>query len=184
MLSMDAKIEPLAWYAIHVTPQKEKQIAYVLSDKGYDCFLPLYARRRVWSDRIKVTEVPLFGGYVFCRLDVQFRLPVLMTPNVRAIVGSGKIPVEIPEPDLEAIRAVLRSGLPVEPCDSLHAGDAVRVTKGPLAGLAGEFVRYRGSCRLILSIPLINRSVAVEMDRVYVEPIFTVPRVEQAARLA
>jgi transcription antitermination factor NusG len=125
----------------------------------------------VWSDRVKVLSAPLFPGYVFSRFDAQFRMPVLVTPNVRAIVGNGKVPAAISEAELEAVRAVLRNGFPIEPCDRLCQGDLVRVTKGPLVGLEGSFVRYRNSCRLILSISLINRSVAVELDRAWVEPI-------------
>jgi transcription antitermination factor NusG len=168
---MHADSGPLQWYALEVAWQKEKLVSSVLSEKGYECFLPLYPKRSVWSDRIKVTSVPLFRGYVFSRFDAQYRLPILITPNVRAIVGNGKIPAAVPERDLEAIRAALRNGLAVEPCDQLHEGDAVRVIRGPLTGVEGSFIRYRGACRLMLSISLINRSVAVEMDRLSIEPL-------------
>jgi transcription antitermination factor NusG len=102
---------------------------------------------------------------------VRQRLPILVTPNVYAVVGNGKVPSAIPERDLDAIRAALRNGLPVEPYDCLEEGDVVRVTKGPLTGVEGVFIQYRGSCRLILSVPLIQRSVAVEIDRLCVEPV-------------
>jgi len=159
------------WYAIQVASLKEKLVASVLEEKGYKCFLPLYQRRRIWSDRIKVTSVPLFRGYVFSLFDARFRLPIVTTPGVQAVVGTGKTPVQIPEGDLNAIRAVLENGLLIEPCEFLQQGDPVRVTKGPLAGTEGTFVRHKSNCRLILSIPLIKRSVAVEMDRLYVEPV-------------
>lgn len=168
---MTTSSEHLAWYAIQVATRKEKQIASMLSEKGYECFLPLYSKRTVWSDRVKSTTVPLFCGYVFTRLDVRFRLPVLMTPNVQGIVGAGKVPAAVPDEDLEAIRTALRNGFPVEPHDDLHQGDLVRVTRGPLTGLEGSFIRYQGGFRLILSVSLINRSVAVEMDRACVEPL-------------
>ena len=168
---MDAKVEHRGWYAIQVASKKEQLVASVLAEKGYECFLPLYPKRSVWSDRIKVTSVPLFDGYVFSRFDVRFRLPILITPNVRAVVGNGKIPVAIPERDLDAIRVALRNGLPIEPYDCLHEGEAVRVTKGPLTGTEGSFIHYRGSCRLVLSVSLMQRSVAVEIDRLYVEPV-------------
>jgi transcription antitermination factor NusG len=168
---MDVQIEHLGWYAIQVASKKEKRVESILVEKGYECFLPLYAKRTAWSDRIKVTEAPLFRGYVFSRFDVRHRLPVLVTPNVQAIVGSGKIPVAIPDRDLEAIRVALRTGMLVEPHDCLQEGDLVRVTKGPLAGIEGTFLKYRSGCRLILSVPLIQRSVAVEIDRLYVEPV-------------
>jgi transcription antitermination factor NusG len=167
---MSVNSEHFAWYAIQVASRKEKQTATVLSEKGYECFLPLYSKRTMWSDRIKKTTVPLFAGYVFTRLDVRFRLPILVTPYVQGIVGHGKVPVAVSEEDLEAVRTALRNGVPIEPCDSLHHGDAVRVIKGPLAGLEGSFVRYHRGFRLVFSVSLINRSVAVEMDRACVEP--------------
>jgi transcription antitermination factor NusG len=168
---MDAKVEHLGWYAIQVAVKKEKLVAAALAEKGYECFLPLYPKRSTWSDRIKVTTVPLFTGYVFSQFDVRQRLPILVTPNVYAVVGNGKVPSAIPERDLDAIRAALRNGSPVEPYDCLEEGDVVRVTKGPLTGVEGVFIQYRGSCRLILSVPLIQRSVAVEIDRLCVEPV-------------
>ena len=170
-MSMQANGERLSWYAIEVACQKEKLVASVLSEKGYECYLPLYSKRSVWSDRIRVTSIPLFCGYVFSRLDIQYRLPVLVTPGVRSIVGHGKIPVAVPERDLEAVRVVLTNGFPIEPCERLQEGDRVRVTKGPLTGVEGSFLRYRGSYRLILSVSLIERSIAVEIDRSCVEPI-------------
>lgn len=179
---MHANVETLGWYALQTAPRKEKLVSSVLSEKGYECFLPLYSRRSVWSDRIKVTSLPLFPGYVFSRFDVQVRLPILMTPGVNTVVGNGKIPTPVSEDDLNAVRAVLRNRLPVEPCDSLEEGDPVRVIKGPLEGLTGSFVQYRGCYRLILSISLINRSVAVDIDRAYVESISSRRPFESAAR--
>ena len=170
-LSTHTITEHFSWYALQVSSLKEKLVESVLSEKGYECFLPLYSRRSVWSDRIKVLSVPLFGGYVFSRFDARMRLPILVTPNVHGIVGNGKAPAAIPEQEIDAIRVALRNGFPIEPCDRLHEGDPVRVTKGPLAGVEGSFVRHRGSDRLVISISLINRAVAVEIDRLYVEPI-------------
>jgi transcription antitermination factor NusG len=164
-------VEHPGWYAIQVASKKEKSVASVLAEKGYECFLPLYPKRSAWSDRIKVIATPLFGGYVFSRFDVRFRFPILVTPNVQAIVGNGKIPAAIPEQDLDAIRVALQNGIPIEPSDCFQEGDSVRVTKGPLIGVEGVFIKYRGSCRLILSVPLIQRSVAVEIDRLCVEPV-------------
>jgi transcription antitermination factor NusG len=168
---MSTTIDSLEWYAIQVASKKEKLVASVLAEKGYECFLPVYPKRSMWSDRVKVTSVPLFAGYVFSRFDVKVRLPILVTPNVHAVIGTGKIPTAIAEEDINAIRAAIQSGFPIEPYDCLHEGDKVRVTKGPLTGIEGSFIQYRGSSRLILSVPLIQRSVAVEIDRIFVEPV-------------
>jgi transcription antitermination factor NusG len=171
------------WYAIEVSSHKENIVATALSDKGYECFLPLYKRRRLWSDRVKVTDVPLFDGYVFCRFDARFRLPVLITPGVRAIVGNGPTPAAIPERELDAIRVALAHGFPLEPCTALSEGDPVRVTRGALAGIEGTFLRHRGSDRLIVSVSLIQRSVSVEIDRLCVEPLTPPPEWEPQCRI-
>jgi transcription antitermination factor NusG len=168
---MDTNTEQLSWYALQVVTKKETQVASALSQKGYECFLPVYKKRSVWSDRNKTLSVPLFSGYVFSRFNVQRRMPILVTPNVRAVIGNGKVPVPVAEDDLNAIRVALQNGLPIEPYDNLQNGDVVLVTKGPLAGIEGSFVQYRGTSRLVLSVSLINRAVAVEMDRLCVEPV-------------
>jgi len=170
-MSINDSSEHKQWYALQVSPRKETLVSSVLSGKGYECYLPVYRKRSVWSDRVKVTDAPLFGGYVFSRFDAQYRLPVLVTPNVHGIVGAGKRPIAVPDNELEQIRIALRSGMPIEPCDHLQEGDTVRVSRGPLSGLEGLFVRYRGPCRLIVSVATIQRSFAVEMDRSMVEPL-------------
>ena len=170
---MDTNTEQLSWYALQVVTKKEKYVASALSQKGYACFLPVYTKRTVWSDRNKTLSVPLFSGYVFSRFNVERRMPILVTPNVQRVVGNGNVPVAVSERDLEAIRVALTNGLPIEPYDSLQKGDVVLVTKGPLAGIEGSFVQYRGTSRLVLSVSLINRAVAVEMDRLCVEPLQT-----------
>jgi transcription antitermination factor NusG len=165
----------LPWFAIGTAPRKEKAVSSAIAAKGFEHFLPLYEKRALWSDRIKVSAVPLFPGYVFCRLDVQYRLPILITPGVREIVGTGKIPTPIADSEIQAIRCALTNGFPLEPCDHLEEGDRVRVKKGPLGGLEGIFVRHRNHDRLVLSVSLIQRSVAVEVDRLCIEPLTTRP---------
>src|SRR5215470_7185724 len=98
------------WYALHVRTRFEKVVARNLRGKGYEEFLPLYRRTNRWSDRVKEIELPLFPGYVFCRFNAQDRLPVLTVPGVNAVVGVGKHLLPIEESELNAIRAVLKSG--------------------------------------------------------------------------
>jgi transcription antitermination factor NusG len=154
----------LAWYAIQVKWRTEKAVNSTFTYKGYECFLPLYDSSRQWSDRVKAVSVPLFPGYLFSRFDLQHRLPILTTPYVVGIVGNGKMPVSVEETELEAVRRVLQNKLVVEPWESLQPGDPVEVVRGPLTGLEGTFVRHRGASRLLLSITLIGRAVAVEID--------------------
>ena len=161
-----------SWYAVEVVYKKELVVASALEKKAFECYVPLYTARRVWSDRIKVVSIPLFSGYIFCRFDSnESRLPILVTPSVRHVVSINKEPAAIPDAEIESIRLAIEGGAVVEPCERLHSGCHVVVSKGPFAGVEGEFVRYQGKDRLIVSIALIQRSVAVEVDRAFVEPV-------------
>jgi transcriptional antiterminator RfaH len=152
------------WFALQVRAKHEKIVAAHLSGRDYEWFLPLYMRRRAWSDRIKVVEAPLFPGYIFCRLDLQNRLPILTTPGVIRIVGYNRSPVSIEVSEISAIQTLVASGLPDQPWPFIAAGDKVRITRGPLRGVEGILIAFKGSHRLILSVTLLQRSVAVEVD--------------------
>jgi transcription antitermination factor NusG len=130
-------------------------------------------------------ETPLFPGYLFCRLDPQDRLPILKTPGVIQIAGYNRVPVPVEEPEILAIQALIASGLPNRPFPFLGAGDRVRIDAGPLRGHEGTLVEFKGSHRLVLSITLLHRAVAVEIDSALVESlrpasIERMPRAEPA----
>jgi transcription antitermination factor NusG len=161
----------LHWYAVQTRVQHEKMVAQALAGKGYEEFLPLYRCRRRWSDRIKELELPLFPGYVFCRFDVEQRLPILVTPGVQHIVGIGKVPLPVEEAEIAAIQSIVRTGLPAEPWPFLQVGQRVRIVSGPLEGLEGLLLAVKKPYRLVVSVTLLQRSVAVEIDSVWVTPL-------------
>lgn len=161
----------LPWFAVTVRSNHERAVTSNLSDKGYETFLPLYRSRRVWSDRQKDIEVPLFPGYTFCRFDPLHRLPILKVPCVHEIVGSRVTgPIPIPDAEIAAVHALLASGLPVGPHPHLSAGNFVTIESGPLAGVEGIIVEVKSRFRLIVSVTLLQRSVAAEIDRAWVVP--------------
>ncbi|MGB8473911.1 MAG: transcription termination/antitermination NusG family protein, partial [Candidatus Acidiferrum sp.] len=139
--------------------------------QGYECFLPCYKSVRKWSDRTKELERPLFPGYLFSRFDFQNRRPLLTTPCVQQIVGIGANPTPVEESELEAIRQALTSGLPNQPWPFIHVGQKVRVTYGSLHNLEGILIHFKGSHRVVLSVSLLQRSVAVEIDLAWVTPV-------------
>jgi len=158
------------WFAVQTRPRWEKPVRGILENKGYELFLPLYKSRRPWSDRIKEVEVPLFPGYLFCRLSLEQRtLPVLTTPGVRQIVGIGKRPTPIPDSEIAAVEAIVKSKLLAQPHPFLRAGQYVRLRYGPLEGLEGFLIASRKNCRFIVSIEMLQRSVGVEVDGAWVE---------------
>ncbi|HEY2120388.1 MAG TPA: UpxY family transcription antiterminator [Candidatus Acidoferrum sp.] len=154
----------LPWYALQVRARHEKNVTNYLNGMGYETFLPLSKSARQWSDRKKEIDLPLFPGYIFCRFDVQNRLPILKTPGMLQIVGYSRIPIPVDEIEIDAIQSVVASGLPNQPCAFLEVGDRVIVQAGPLTGLEGILVECRGKNRLILSINLLQRSIAVEIS--------------------
>ncbi len=158
------------WFALRVRSRHENTVATILSGKGYEWFVPLYKSRRLWSDRIKEIQMSLFPGYVFCRFDLQQRFPILTTPGVVSVVGIGKCPIPIDDAEIAAIQAAVRSGLPSRPWPFLQTGQRVRVEYGPLCGLEGILLYVKGQRRLVLSVSLLQRSVAVEVDDAWVVP--------------
>jgi len=158
-------LEPRKWFAIRVKSQREMSVAGAIGSKGFEEFLPLYESRRRWSDRFKSRELPLFPGYVFCHIDPSSRLPILTIPGVLHFVGIGKTPAPIDESEIAAVQSALRSGLRVEPSDYLEVGQCVRLEDGPLAGLEGILTEVRKQFRVVVSLTLLKRSVAVEIDR-------------------
>jgi transcription antitermination factor NusG len=168
------------WFAVQVRTQREEGVAEYLTGKAYEWFLPTYKRRRHWSDRVREVQVPLFPGYLFCRFDPQDRLPILKTPGVIQIVGYNRVPVPVDEQEISAIQKLVASGLPNQPWPFLAVGDKVKIESGPLRGLEGILASVKGNHRLVLSVTLLQRSVAVEIDSAFVESLRSA-RVPRAA---
>jgi transcription antitermination factor NusG len=154
----------LPWFAIRTRSNFEKTTSAVLASKGYEQYLPLYRLKRRWSDRVVETHVPLFPGYVFCRFDQKVRVPILSAPGVVAIIGFGTEPAPIPDEEIEAIQTVLNSGLAAEPCPFLREGQRVRIKCGSMAGLEGILTKKKNDLRMVISVTMLQRSVAVEID--------------------
>jgi transcription antitermination factor NusG len=159
------------WYALTTKPQHEKRAVKALEIKGFQTFLPLYKSRRQWSDRKKVLELPLFPGYVFCRLTPETRLGAITTPNVTSVVGTGNRPCPVPDEEIEAVRAMAASGLPLEAWRYLEVGQRVRIEGGPLDGLTGILALEKGAARVVVNVSILQRSVAVEIAREQLSPV-------------
>ena len=159
------------WFALRVKSNFEKTVAAVVHYKGFEEFLPLCHRRHRWSDRVKSIDLPLFPGYLFCRIDPDLRLPILTIPGALHFVGIGKTPVPIDDSEIAAIQLAVRSGLPAEPWEYLNVGQLVRLDYGPLAGLEGILIEARKQFRIVVSVSLLQRSLAVEIERKWVTPL-------------
>jgi transcription antitermination factor NusG len=162
---------PGKWFAVRVKPQAEQVVATLARYKGFEEFLPLYKVRRRWSDRFKWVDLPLFPGYVFCRLKEESRLPILTIPGVLHFVGIGKVPVPIDDAEVAAIQTATQSGLAAEPWPFLDVGQRVLIEEGPLSGVEGLLVDVRKKQRIVVSVSLLKRSLAVEIERHWARPI-------------
>jgi transcription antitermination factor NusG len=173
---------PVSWFALQVRGRQEFNISENLGSNGYEWFLPLYKSSKRWSDRIKQVDSPLFPGYVFCRFNPLNRLPILKIPGVIQIVGFNRQLVAVDETEIHAIQALVASGIPNHPCPYLEVGDKVRIESGPLRGLEGLLVEFQGNHQLVLSVTLLQRSVAVKIDSASVTSVRTsvAPRAERA----
>ena len=162
---MSTRNYPWPWYAILTKTGREKSATLLLENSGFECYLPVSKSSRKWSDRMKEIDVPLFPGYLFCRMNPNDRLPVLITPGVVQIVGSGKTPIPVEEYEIAAIQRVGSSGLSTMPWPYLQVGQVARIEEGPLQGMSGIVVRIKSGLKLVLSVQLLQRSIAVEIDR-------------------
>jgi transcription termination/antitermination protein NusG len=159
------------WYALAVRPRHEKSVARDLRLRGLEECSPTYRSRRSWSDRLKWVDLPLFPGYVFCRFARRFRYQALSAPGVISIVGFGGADQPVEESQMEAVLGLAAAGVPLEPWSYLRAGDAVRIGRGALAGVQGILLREKGVLRVVVNIDLLQRAVAVELDRDVLTPL-------------
>ena len=154
----------LPWFAIRVKSNYEKPVSTALRGKGFDEFAPMYRARRQWSDRIKMIDLPLFPGYLFCRLDLDKRLPLLTTPGFLYVVGKGNTPEPVDEREIIAIQRVVSSGVPLAPWPSLAVGQKVCLERGPLRGIEGVVAKIADEHRIYVNATLLQRSVCVQVD--------------------
>lgn len=162
--SVNSVAHQLPWYVLQCWVRKESMIANQLEGQGFECFLPKYKCIREWSDRKKEVEQPLFPGYIFCRFDYTRRRAAVVTPGVLQVVGCGRTPIPVEDREIEAIQLAIASGIPSQPWPYLEVGERVRIHTGKLSGLEGILVNFKGNHRVVLSVSLLQRSVALEVD--------------------
>lgn len=157
--------ERAPWCAVRTKSNCESVVATALAHKGYEQYLPIHRCRRRLHGRVIEAELPLFRGYVFCRFDANIPARIVTTPGVLSIVSCGSEPAPIPESEIEAVRAILRSGQALEPWAFVQEGERIRVTRGALEGLEGILLKKRNEWRMVISVIMLQRSISVEIDR-------------------
>ena len=159
------------WFALHVRSNCENLVLAHLRERGYAEFCPSFTTTRQWSDRKKVIRRFLFPGYIFCRLDLRDRLPVLKLPGVIGFVGSRNQPTPIPDGEIASVRTMAESGLGAKPWPFLSAGQTILIERGPLAGLEGILQQEKNTWCLVVTVQLLKRSISVQIDRSWVRPV-------------
>lgn len=166
------KQSPPKWFAVYTSPRHEKRVGQYLLQKEIEHYVPLYQARRKWRDGSKVTvDLPLFPSYVFVRIGSSERVRVLQVPGVLSIIGgTGRQPASIQDAEIDALRAGL-SARHAEPHPLLTVGQRARIRSGALGGMVGIVVRKKNSLRVVLTMDLIQQSVAVEVDGAELEAL-------------
>ena len=168
----DSEVRTGRWYALYVRSRHEKVVETGLRGKGYPAFSPFYRTKRKRVDRVAEVDVPLFPGYVFCNFESGKRLPILTTPGIVGVVGAGNRPEPVEDHEIASIRTIALSGRPVQPWPFLRAGQRIRLQAGPLVGAEGIFLCVKNEYHLVVSITLLQRAVAVVIERDHVAPLF------------
>jgi transcription antitermination factor NusG len=161
----------LRWFALQVRTRWENSTGVLLSGKGYQTLLPTYQTKKRWNGKVKQMSAPLFPGYVFCQFDALKRLPILVTPGVISVVGRGRVPFPVNDDEIAAIQTIVTSGFQAEPWPYLEVGQKIRIEGESLNGLEGILIHFKGNNRIVVSVSLLRRSVALEIDRDCVRPV-------------
>lgn len=160
------------WYAAWTRSRHEKAVAEQLERKSVETFLPVYETVRQWKNGRHGVALPLFPGYAFVRIALRDRLEVLKVPGVVRLVGFNGAPTPLDDDEIEGLRHALAQGVRAKPHPFLTVGRRVRITAGPLAGYEGILIRHKQRYRVVVSIDLIERSIAAEIDIQDAEPIW------------
>lgn len=157
------------WIAVRVKSNFERYVSSSIKGKNLEEFYPTYVRKKQDESHPEV-RAPLFPGYLFCRLHRQERLPVLTIPGVVGFVGVGKQPLPVREEEIIAVRRMVESRLPMWPCPFLRVGQQIRLKAGPLRGVEGSISSVTGGWQIVVTVTLLQRSVAVNVDPDWIGP--------------
>ncbi|HTV58555.1 MAG TPA: UpxY family transcription antiterminator [Verrucomicrobiae bacterium] len=161
------------WYAAWTRSRHEKKVTSQFRERGWESFLPLVPEIHWWSDRRKIVDMPLFPGYTFLRSPASspIREQAVRLPGVVSLVGWNGVPVPIPDREIENVQSLLARRVRLRPYQFLPAGRRVRIRGGALEGIEGVFVSSGTERNLVVSVELIQRSVAMRLEGYDVVPV-------------
>jgi transcription antitermination factor NusG len=159
------------WYAGYTASRHEKRVADHFAQRGVEHFLPLYETIHRWNNGRHRVQLPLFPSYIFVRIALRDRLRVIEVPGFVRLVGFNSLPHPLPEADINRMKDALNKGVLAEPYPYLTVGTRVEIRNGPMQGMTGILLRRQNECRVVISVDLIMRSMAVEVEAEDVVPI-------------
>jgi transcription antitermination factor NusG len=170
-LAEDSLHSEMLWYAGYTASRHEKRVAEHFAQRGVEHFLPLYETIHRWNNGRHRVQLPLFPGYIFVRIALRDRLRVIEVPGFVRLVGFNSLPHPLPEADINKMKEALSKGVLAEPYPYLTVGTRVEIRNGPMQGMTGILLRRQNKCRVVISVDLIMRSMAVDVDASDVIPI-------------
>jgi|SRR5580698_4357171 transcriptional antiterminator RfaH len=167
------RLDNSAWFAVQTRPRNEKKVSLGLKEKGVHSFLPLRREKRQWSDRQQWIELPLFSHYVFVQIPptAESRVSVLRTTGVVRFAGAQGCGTPVPNEQIEYLQAIVGQRIPLAPHEFIKVGERVRIRGGALNGIEGVLTEIKNDKSLVVSVELIQRSVALRIDGFEVERI-------------
>ncbi len=155
---------PRKWRVLYVRPRYEKKVEQQLLDAAIEVFLPLHETIRQWSDRKKKVILPLFPGYLFVHVDEKERMAAFETPGVLKYVHFSGVLAEVRPDVIDSLKILVHGAPEIETTsDRLPLGSEIRIKYGPLAGMKGHLVEYRGNRKVAVVIEAIGQTVMVEV---------------------
>lgn len=164
------QLQRQCWYAVYTRSRHEKCVAEQCNQRCVTAFLPLYCARRLWKQRRAEVMLPLFPSYVFVRTALEDRLRILCIPGIVSFVSFNGAPAVVPEAQIDSLSRATTLGR-VSPHVYLQSGRRVRVTAGPLIGLEGIVVDFKGAVQVVVSFEWMARSVAILLNAAEVESL-------------
>lgn len=159
----DLTVERSPWWVAHVRSRQEKALARYLQPLDVGFYLPQREHRVRRAGRTLVSYLPLFPGYLFFRGSSADRLAALRSNLIVRVLDV--LNQNLLDEELAQLRALQQSGASLVACDPIAAGDAVRIVDGPFRGYVGVVLRGAERPRIVVSISILRKAVAVELDR-------------------
>lgn len=163
---MASDIYKPSWYVLHTRSRFENVVNEGLLKKSFEVFLPKITVKSRRKDRKVMLSVPLFPGYVFVKSSLRpnEHIEIVKTVGAVRLIGSKEGPVPVQAEKIESLQIMVASKEPIMTGTQLKKGDEVIVLYGPLTGVKGHFITYRGQGKIIINIDTLGQHASVHID--------------------